>query len=155
MNPFERLEWINKIRLGTDMDAFDGMQNLATARLIEQGSSPRIAEWFERQIGKVSTRIFNRLTKIVNKQVGHPLQYFDDEELDVLFDLEEDEQRGFERSDACQFTNQIKTAYYTFVNQFTSHNKKTSFKENSSFGITMKKILNRLNNRMREKMVCV
>jgi len=152
MTPFERLQWIDDIRLGTGVTDFDGMQTLAAAKLTAEGASPRIADYFNRKLESVSTRIHARLTKIVNKEVKHPSQYFDDEDLDALFG--NGAERAFDRADACKFTNQVKTAYFTFVNRFVSHNKRESLNNTSSFGNTMKKVLNRVNNKIRLKMNC-
>ena len=82
MTPSKRLQSIKDKRLGIDNDEFTDMKDLAATQLIEKGASPRIAAWFKKQIGKMSTEIFKGLTKRGNKEV------FDKEDLDALFDLE-------------------------------------------------------------------
>lgn len=153
MTPFERLQWIDDTRDGTGHDDFDGLASLVSGHLVAEGGKQRLGEWYNKKIDKVSRRILARLTKIVDQSVVHPEQYFDENGLNELFP-DGTASRGFARTDACQFSKQIKTAYFTFVNRFTSHNKRTSLKQTSSFGNTIKKGLNKLYQRIHEKMNC-
>merc|ERR1712080_137541 len=152
MTPFERLQWIDDARTGAGRDDFDGMASLVGAQLESNGGKARLGEWYDKKLGSISGRMLARLTKIVNQQVNHPSQYFDDDGLAELFPS--DPARGFDRSDACHFAKQIRTSYFTFANRFTSHNKRTSLKETSSFGNTMKKGLNKIHSRIHAKMGC-
>ena len=153
MTPFERLQWIDDARTGTGRDDFDGMAALVGAQVESNGGKARLGDWYNKKLGSISARMLTRLNKIVGQEVKHPSQYFDEDGLEALFPS--DPARGFDRTDACHFAKQVRTSYFTFANRFTSHNKKTSLKENSSFGITMKKTLNKIHSRIHEKMGCV
>jgi len=152
MTPFERLEWIDETRAGFGRDDFGGMAPLVGAQIESNGGKTRGGEWYDRKLESISNRMRIRLQKIVDSQVKHPKQFFDEEGLATLFPA--DPARGFDRSDACHFARQIRTAYYTFANRFTSHNKKTSLKETSGFGNSMKKKLNKLHSKVHGLMGC-